>query len=592
MKNNKNRIKYAIYGAIFGISFPIIGSIVQCWDLHMEISFQNLALIQETSPLIWIIDTAPFFLGLFASFAGAQIDKLNVKNDELLYRFNEMNKLKVIADEANHAKSIFLAKMSHEIRTPMNAIIGMTYLSLRENPPPKVKDYLSKIDKSGKTLLEIINDILDFSKVEAGEISLERRNFNFEEVINDVIDLTNVKIRDKKEIEFVCDYDTEIPTFVNADSTRIKQILINLLDNAIKFTPEGEIILRIRKNEIEKDNVILSFSIGDTGIGIAKSKINDIFDPFKQEDDSTTRKFGGTGLGLVITKSLIELMGSNISIESKKNEGTTFSFDLKLDIGQSLEGATFKGKKDLQSLKVLLVDDSNTSRETLKGILESFNFNVADARSAAEGISLHNKQMELGDPFNLIIADWYMPEMDGLQMINELQSSIGDKQAVLMVTAYGAEVLREAQSSQIIDGYLLKPISPSILFDYIQKVVSKDDFTGLDSVDSELNILRYKSILEGVNVLLVEDNEINRQLAIELLLDVGVTCEIATNGKEGVDLAIEKQYDAILMDIQMPIMDGLTATKEMRKIQSLKEIPIIAMTAHALQGEREKSLEA
>ena len=203
----------------------------------MEISFQNLALIQETSPLIWIIDTAPFFLGLFASFAGAQIDKLNVKNDELLYRFNEMNKLKVIADEANHAKSIFLAKMSHEIRTPMNAIIGMTYLSLRENPPPKVKDYLSKIDKSGKTLLEIINDILDFSKVEAGEISLERRNFNFEEVINDVIDLTNVKIRDKKEIEFVCDYDTEIPTFVNADSTRIKQILINLLDNAIKFTP-------------------------------------------------------------------------------------------------------------------------------------------------------------------------------------------------------------------------------------------------------------------------------------------------------------------------------------------------------------------
>ncbi|MDC3220014.1 response regulator [Saprospiraceae bacterium] len=592
MKNNKNRIKYAIYGAIFGISFPIIGSIVQCWDLHMEISFQNLALIQETSPLIWIIDTAPFFLGLFASFAGAQIDKLNVKNDELLYRFNEMNKLKVIADEANHAKSIFLAKMSHEIRTPMNAIIGMTYLSLRENPPPKVKDYLSKIDKSGKTLLEIINDILDFSKVEAGEISLERRNFNFEEVINDVIDLTNVKIRDKKEIEFVCDYDTEIPTFVNADSTRIKQILINLLDNAIKFTPEGEIILRIRKNEIEKDNVILSFSISDTGIGIAKSKINDIFDPFKQEDDSTTRKFGGTGLGLVITKSLIELMGSNISIESKKNEGTTFSFDLKLDIGQSLEGATFKGKKDLQSLKVLLVDDSNTSRETLKGILESFNFNVADARSAAEGISLHNKQMELGDPFNLIIADWYMPEMDGLQMINELQSSIGDKQAVLMVTAYGAEVLREAQSSQIIDGYLLKPISPSILFDYIQKVVSKDDFTGLDSVDSELNILRYKSILEGVNVLLVEDNEINRQLAIELLLDVGVTCEIATNGKEGVDLAIKKQYDAILMDIQMPIMDGLTATKEMRKIQSLKEIPIIAMTAHALQGEREKSLEA
>jgi two-component system sensor histidine kinase/response regulator len=394
LKNNKNRIKYAIYGAIFGISFPIIGSIVQCWDLHMEISFQNLALIQETSPLIWIIDTAPFFLGLFASFAGAQIDKLNVKNDELLYRFNEMNKLKVIADEANHAKSIFLAKMSHEIRTPMNAIIGMTYLSLRENPPPKVKDYLSKIDKSGKTLLEIINDILDFSKVEAGEISLERRNFNFEEVINDVIDLTNVKIRDKKEIEFVCDYDTEIPTFVNADSTRIKQILINLLDNAIKFTPEGEIILRIRKNEIEKDNVILSFSISDTGIGIAKSKINDIFDPFKQEDDSTTRKFGGTGLGLVITKSLIELMGSNISIESKKNEGTTFSFDLKLDIGQSLEGATFKGKKDLQSLKVLLVDDSNTSRETLKGILESFNFNVADARSAAEGISLHNKQME------------------------------------------------------------------------------------------------------------------------------------------------------------------------------------------------------
>ncbi|MDG2417854.1 MAG: histidine kinase dimerization/phospho-acceptor domain-containing protein, partial [Saprospiraceae bacterium] len=186
MKNNKNRIKYAIYGAIFGISFPIIGSIVQCWDLHMEISFQNLALIQETSPLIWIIDTAPFFLGLFASFAGAQIDKLNVKNDELLYRFNEMNKLKVIADEANHAKSIFLAKMSHEIRTPMNAIIGMTYLSLRENPPPKVKDYLSKIDKSGKTLLEIINDILDFNKIESGQITFENIPFQIERLISNI----------------------------------------------------------------------------------------------------------------------------------------------------------------------------------------------------------------------------------------------------------------------------------------------------------------------------------------------------------------------------------------------------------------------
>ena len=591
MNQNKNRNRYALYGALFGLCFPIIGSIIQCYVSYMDISIKNLIMIQKDSPLLWIIDTAPLFLGLFASFGGIQLDKLAEKNQQLSNRYEEMKRLRIVAEEANQAKSTFLAKMSHEIRTPMNAVLGLTYLSLKEDLTPKVEDNLKKIDRSGKSLLNIINDILDFSKIEAGEFNIENRAFIFEDMITEVIDVMNVKMKDKNQVEFVCDYDNSIPKEVISDSSRIKQILINLLNNAIKFTDKGEIILKCRTNSTTKDDLFIDFEVIDTGVGIDKAKQAEIFDPFKQEDDSTTRKYGGTGLGLVITKSLVELLGGQITVESEKGKGAKFKFSIQAKKVGKVDNSSDLVHKNLNGLRVLLVDDSDTSRNTLHEILESFKFNVFSASSGEEGISIFLEQKSLNVPIDLIIADWYMPEMDGLEMIDQLKAH-GNEQSVLMVTAYGAQALRQAKQSNQIDSYLLKPISPSILFDSIQQALSKKSLKGIDGENENEKLIDFRSKLNGFHVLIVEDNEINRELIIELLLDVGITCDIATNGSEGLDMAQKKEYASILMDIQMPVMDGLTASREMRKIQKLKEIPIIAMTAHAMVGEREKSLGA
>lgn len=590
MKTNQNRNKYALYGMLFGLCFPIIGSMIQCYVSYMDISIDNLIKIQKISPLLWIIDTAPIFLGLFASFGGIQLDRLADKNMQLSKRYDEMKRLRLEAETANQAKSSFLAKMSHEIRTPMNAVLGLTYLSLKEKLNPKLKDNLQKIDRSGKSLLNIINDILDFSKIEAGEFSIEKRSFIFENIINEVIDVMNIKMKDKERVEFICDYDHSIPEYIVSDSSRLKQILINLLNNAIKFTDQGEIILKCTSREIENAKLVLDFEVVDTGIGIAKDKQKEIFDPFKQEDDSTTRKYGGTGLGLVITKSLVELLGGDIHMVTKKGEGTTFKFSINAELPNDVALNAQNGK-NLSGLRVLLVDDSNTSRNTLQEILESFKFQVFSASSAVEGISLFMQQKNMNIPIDLIIADWYMPEMDGLEMIEKLKK-IGNEQSVLMVTAYGAELLREAKKSNQIDNYLLKPVSPSILFDSIQQALSKKSMRVIDEHNISNTIENFKSKLNGFHILIVEDNEINRELIIELLKDVGITCDVATNGQESLEKVVQKKYAAVLMDIQMPIMDGLTASREIRKIQELKELPVIAMTAHAMVGEREKSLMA
>ncbi|MBL4862108.1 MAG: response regulator [Crocinitomicaceae bacterium] len=582
------QIRYAIYGVLFGAGFPVIGTLIQCSVLFDQISWDFLMKSQQETQMLWIIDSAPFFLGLFASFGGLQMDRVQSKNEELQERYYQMSKLRELAEEGNKAKSSFLANMSHEIRTPMNAIIGLSYLVLKGNLENKQRGQIEKIQLSSESLMRIIDDILDFSKIEAGELSFELGSFELERTMNDVTDVANVKLKSKREIEFIIEYDQEIPTMIIGDQLRLRQVLINLLDNAVKFTEQGDIKLTCKLVKKTDNGVFIHFSISDSGIGISKDQIETLFSPFHQADISTTRKYGGTGLGLVICKRLINMMQGEISVTSNLGEGSTFSFDAFFESAPS-SIVPVTEKKGLKDLKVLLVDDSDSARTVLGDMLQSFGFNVFEASSAEEGIAIFRTSGD-NDPFSLVVADWFMPDMDGLELIEELQKEVGQSSSILMVTAFGADNLREASRSNLIDSYLLKPISPSILFDAIQNTFTKKNFTGTSNLSDPLNLEYYKSKLEGLKVLLVEDNEINMELATELLKDVGLGYKQAINGQKALEILQEEEFDGVLMDIQMPVMDGLTATKEIRKIQKFKELPIIAMTAHALTGERAKSL--
>lgn len=591
MQIGKNQKRFAWYGALFGVCFPIIGSLLQCWVEGLPLDWEGIKAVQANSKLLWIINTAPFFLGLFASFGGLQLDRVESREDKLRERYEEMKVLRRKADEANAAKSNFLANMSHEIRTPMNAIIGMSYLAQKRCEQEEVINYISKVESSAKSLLAIINDILDFSKAEAGEMSVENVPFKLEPLLNEVTDVINIKLKDKPDIEFVMDMDASIPSVVVSDPTRIRQVLLNLLDNAVKFTHVGEIRLNCQLAKQDNNQIELAFAVKDSGIGIPQDRLQKIFEPFKQADDSTTRKYGGTGLGLVITQRIIGLLGGQLLVESEHNVGTTFSFDIKCNIQSNETVLSNTQKADLKDITVLLVDDSESARSVLSAMLQSFDFNVLEADCAEQGLAIFDECKATNQNIDLIVSDWFMPDVDGLEFIERVQQRSNEQQAVLMVSAAGEDALRDAQQKDLIDGFLVKPVSPSTLFDRIQESLTKHEYSGVTEKSDIYQLDAYIASLAGMNVLLVEDNETNQELAMALLDDVNVTYEVAHNGQEGVEKAANGQFDAVLMDIQMPIMDGLQATRELRSKYAFTK-PIIAMTAHALAGERQKSLDA
>ena len=596
----KGNFEYAL--PFYGERRPILIDLVKNWDAEYEQKYLSVKrdgkkLISESyhpslgGRELYLQATAGLIYDAAGEVAGA-IESLR-DITERKHMEAELIEAKQAADEANRAKGDFLANMSHEIRTPMNAVIGMTHLAMKTELTSKQRDYLTKIQSSANSLLGIINDILDFSKIEAGKLDMESVDFNLEEVLDNLANLVTVKAHEKEDLEVLFATAQDVPRFLVGDPLRLGQILINLANNAVKFTDHGEIVVSTELLKQVGEQVTLKFGVSDTGIGLTKEQAARLFESFTQADTSTTRKYGGTGLGLAISKSLVEMMDGEIWVESEPGQGSTFGFTATFGLGREDVKRRFAPAPDLRSMKVLVVDDNPTSREILRDMLESFSFEVTLAATGQEGIAEIEKA-DKDKPFEMVIMDWKMPGMDGVEASKRIKEHPGLRHVppIVMVTAYGqAEVMRKAEEIGL-EGFLLKPVSPSVLFDTIIQARG-DKLSDTPRIMQHSEEAETLAFIKGARILLVEDNEINQQVAREILEGADLIVSLADDGQQAVNMVKENLYDVILMDIQMPVMDGYTATREIRNLKSeIRNIPIIAMTAHAMAGDEEKSLKA
>ncbi|MGV3479465.1 MAG: response regulator [Sphingobium sp.] len=538
----------------------------------------------QTAVLVWLSDM------LVESF-----DRISTMRDEIMAKNVALEERTHDAEAASRAKSMFLANMSHEIRTPMNAILGFCHLALRTELTPRQQDYVSKINGAGASLLRLINDILDFSKNEAGKLELESRQFDMRTSLENQLHLVDADAR-ARSVTVRSIIDNAVPARLVGDELRFNQVILNLVSNAIKFSENGTVTVSVGTSAQIGNAVTLEVSVRDTGIGMTPEQQASLFNSFTQADSSTTRRFGGTGLGLAISKQIVELMGGSIAVESRLGEGSVFSFTVEMVVGDASATPAMLPTQTIAALRVLIADDNPASRQILEEIFASWSMPVDLVASGAEALGAIETATAAGEPYDLVLLDWKMPGLDGMETVKAMRDSerLTSLPVVLMVTAYGNDEFRAEVERADIAAFLAKPVEPTTLLETITGLFAGEDSKPAEAVESSDTVPMVSPALRGLRVLLAEDNDINREIAVELLSDAGLVVDVAENGRiacERVDEAAG-HYAAVLMDVQMPEMDGMEATVEIRRRWTAESLPIIAMTAHAYEAERQRCFDA